>query len=61
MLNPDSGLFFCENSEVVGNVRDTDPEELYFCAAGLEGGRRHRDLLLRQNQQQCHSRVNEHL
>ena len=23
MLNPDGGLFFCENSEVIGNVRDT--------------------------------------
>ena len=34
MLNPDGGLFFCENSEVIGNVRDTDPEELYFSAAG---------------------------
>jgi sulfatase maturation enzyme AslB (radical SAM superfamily) len=33
MLNPDGGLFFCENSEVVGNVRDTDPEALYFSAA----------------------------
>ncbi len=26
MLNPDGGMFFCENSEVVGNVRETDPE-----------------------------------
>ena len=26
MLNPDGGMFFCENSEVVGNVRDDDPE-----------------------------------
>jgi sulfatase maturation enzyme AslB (radical SAM superfamily) len=33
MLNPDGGMFFCENSDVVGNVRDTDPEELYFSAA----------------------------
>jgi MoaA/NifB/PqqE/SkfB family radical SAM enzyme len=33
MLNPDGGMFFCEHSEVVGNVRDTDPEELYFSAA----------------------------
>jgi hypothetical protein len=33
MLNPDGGMFFCENSEVVGNVRDTDPEEIYFSAA----------------------------
>jgi sulfatase maturation enzyme AslB (radical SAM superfamily) len=33
MLNPDGGMFFCENSEVVGNVRDRDPEALYFDAA----------------------------
>jgi sulfatase maturation enzyme AslB (radical SAM superfamily) len=30
MLNPDGGMFFCENSEVVGNVRENDPEEIYF-------------------------------
>ena len=41
MLNPDGGLFFCENSEVIGNVRDTDPEELYFRAASQE----HRDSI----------------
>ncbi len=33
MLNPDGGLFFCENSEVMGNVRETDPAEIYFNAA----------------------------
>jgi sulfatase maturation enzyme AslB (radical SAM superfamily) len=33
MLNPDGGMFFCENSDVVGNVLDTDPEELYFAPA----------------------------
>ena len=33
MVNPDGGLFFCENSEVVGNVRDEDPEAIYFSAA----------------------------
>ena len=33
MLNPDGGLFFCENSDVIGNVRAEDPEELYFRAA----------------------------
>ena len=32
MLNPDGGLFFCENSRVVGNVRDADPEAIYFSA-----------------------------
>jgi sulfatase maturation enzyme AslB (radical SAM superfamily) len=41
MLNPDGGLFFCENSEVIGNVKDTDPEELYFSAAGQA----HRDFI----------------
>jgi sulfatase maturation enzyme AslB (radical SAM superfamily) len=41
MLNPDGGLFFCENSEVIGNARDTDPEELYFGAAGQT----HRDFI----------------
>jgi sulfatase maturation enzyme AslB (radical SAM superfamily) len=33
MLNPDGGMFFCENSDVIGNVLQTDPEELYFSAA----------------------------
>ena len=32
MLNPDGGMFFCENSEVVGNLRDQDPGEIYFSA-----------------------------
>ena len=32
VVNPDGGMFFCENSEVVGNVRDTDPGEIYFSA-----------------------------
>ncbi len=32
MLNPDGGLFFCENSEVMGNVVTDDPEEVYFRA-----------------------------
>jgi hypothetical protein len=41
MLNPDGGLFFCENSEVIGNVKDTDPEELYFRAASQA----HRDFI----------------
>ena len=41
MLNPDGGLFFCENSEVVGNVRDTDPETIYFDAASQS----HREMI----------------
>ena len=36
MVNPDGGLFFCENSEVVGNVRDDDAEKVYFSAASQE-------------------------
>jgi MoaA/NifB/PqqE/SkfB family radical SAM enzyme len=35
MLNPDGGLFFCENSDVVGNVRDEDPAAIYFREASL--------------------------
>jgi len=30
MLNPNGDLFFCENSEVVGNVLDEDAEAIYF-------------------------------
>jgi MoaA/NifB/PqqE/SkfB family radical SAM enzyme len=41
MVNPDGGLFFCENSEVIGNVRETDPEELYFRA----DSQRHREYI----------------
>jgi MoaA/NifB/PqqE/SkfB family radical SAM enzyme len=41
MLNPDGGLFFCENSDVVGNVLTDDPEELYFRATSQE----HRDWI----------------
>jgi MoaA/NifB/PqqE/SkfB family radical SAM enzyme len=36
MLNPDGGLFFCENSKVVGNVVTDDPEEVYFRASSQE-------------------------
>ena len=39
MLNPDGGMFFCENSDVVGNVLTEDAEDLYFKAASQE----HRD------------------
>jgi MoaA/NifB/PqqE/SkfB family radical SAM enzyme len=38
MLNPDGGLFFCENSDVVGNVLTEDAEELYF----REASQKHR-------------------
>ena len=30
MLNPNGDLFFCENSDVIGNVTDEDPEAIYF-------------------------------
>ena len=36
MVNPDGGLFFCENSDVIGNVLTEDPEELYFRASSQE-------------------------
>ena len=49
MLNPDGGLFFCENSEVIGNVKETDPEELYFSAAGQT----HRDYIRDQKCPTC--------
>jgi sulfatase maturation enzyme AslB (radical SAM superfamily) len=41
MLNPDGGLFFCENSQVVGNVLTEDPEELYFRVTS----QKHRDWI----------------
>jgi len=30
MLNPDGGMFFCENSDVVGNAVTEDPSAVYF-------------------------------
>jgi sulfatase maturation enzyme AslB (radical SAM superfamily) len=30
MLNPDGGMFFCENSDVVGNAVTEEPEVVYF-------------------------------
>ena len=41
MLNPNGDLFFCENSEVVGNVLERDAEEIYFDAASQA----HRDMV----------------
>jgi sulfatase maturation enzyme AslB (radical SAM superfamily) len=32
MLNPNGDLFFCENSDVMGNSKDEDPETIYFRA-----------------------------
>lgn len=33
MLNPDGGLYFCENSDKLGDLREVDAEELYFRAS----------------------------
>ncbi len=41
MLNPDGGMFFCENSDVIGNVLEENPEELYF----REASQAHRDSI----------------
>lgn len=41
MLNPDGGLFFCENSRVVGNAREEDPETIYF----REASQAHREWI----------------
>ena len=35
LLNPDGGLYYCENSEKLGNVLDEDAETLYFKASNL--------------------------
>jgi MoaA/NifB/PqqE/SkfB family radical SAM enzyme len=32
MLNPNGDVFFCENSDVMGNTKDEDPEAIYFRA-----------------------------
>jgi MoaA/NifB/PqqE/SkfB family radical SAM enzyme len=41
MLNPDGNLFFCENSDAIGNVLDEDAESLYF----REASQKHRDQI----------------
>jgi MoaA/NifB/PqqE/SkfB family radical SAM enzyme len=35
LLNPDGSLYYCENSEKLGNVVDEDAEALYFKASNL--------------------------
>jgi MoaA/NifB/PqqE/SkfB family radical SAM enzyme len=30
MINPDGGMFICENSKMIGNVLEEDPETIYF-------------------------------
>jgi len=49
MLNPDGGLFFCENSKVVGNVLQEDPEAIYFKAESQA----HRDAVKRDECPTC--------
>jgi MoaA/NifB/PqqE/SkfB family radical SAM enzyme len=41
MLNPNGDLFFCENSDVMGNTKDEDPEAIYFRATSQA----HRDAI----------------
>jgi MoaA/NifB/PqqE/SkfB family radical SAM enzyme len=41
MLNPNGDLFFCENSDVVGNVRDEDAADIYYRASSQA----HRDSI----------------
>lgn len=43
MLNPNGDLFFCENSDVVGNVLQEDPEAIYFRASAQAHRRQIRD------------------
>jgi MoaA/NifB/PqqE/SkfB family radical SAM enzyme len=35
LLNPEGSLFYCENSQKIGNVLDADAESLYFKAENL--------------------------
>jgi MoaA/NifB/PqqE/SkfB family radical SAM enzyme len=37
LLNPNGELFYCENSEKLGNVLETPAEQLYFGKVQLEG------------------------
>jgi MoaA/NifB/PqqE/SkfB family radical SAM enzyme len=41
MLNPNGDLFFCENSDVVGNVRQERPADIYF----RQSSQAHRDSI----------------
>ena len=43
MLNPNGDVFFCENSDVMGNVKDEDPETIYFRATSQAHRRMIRD------------------
>ncbi len=41
LLNPDGGLYFCENSDAIGNVLQEDAEEIYF----RQSSQAHRDVI----------------
>jgi sulfatase maturation enzyme AslB (radical SAM superfamily) len=41
MLNPNGDMFFCENSDVMGNTKDEDPEAIYF----RESAQAHRRMI----------------
>ena len=41
MLNPNGDLFFCENSDVIGNAIKEDPEAVYFREAAQAHRKRH--------------------
>ena len=43
MLNPNGDLFFCENSDVIGNVTKEDAEAIYFREAAQAHRRQIRD------------------
>jgi MoaA/NifB/PqqE/SkfB family radical SAM enzyme len=49
MLNPDGALFFCENSDQVGNVREEDPGAIYFRASSQA----HRDRIRKERCSTC--------
>lgn len=50
-LNPNGDILYCENSRVIGNVRDRDPMEIYFDSENL----RHRKALRRAECVHCAS------
>ena len=49
MLNPDGALFFCENSDQVGNVREEDPGAIYFRTSSQA----HRDRIRKERCSTC--------
>ena len=49
MLNPDGDLFFCENGDPVGNVREQDPGAIYF----HRSSQAHRERIRRERCSTC--------